>query len=836
MFRLSLRLIVFTALLVHTAAIAHPAGAGQPPTDTAVETESTQAALDVAEPQPVLEGEIPVQADLVLADLRRVETLLEQTDEIDQIEVAWDAKAEAIVALHAELDSIDADQVSNRRLEDHRIRWVETSDDLTPWAALLQARFALLQSEREDLRDHRLRWELTRERAAADDLTPELLGRIDVLLARVIDIELRVLEQRNAVGAVIERVAAGREVVAESVERVEATALRVRDRLRSRDAPPLWRAFSSDVPASVDVTRSLDYWWKTLSAYATESRGALALLSAAFGLVLVCALVLQRRSRSRADDDTHAQASRIVARPASLAVALTLSLAPVILRNPVGAVGDVVFVLMTVPVLRLGSALLPPAAVRALYAVTALAILHRVSSLAADGSLVQRLFVLALGGLSLIAVVLAMRRAFRVDGAVAGWRLVAGASALAAAMALVLSLGAGILGWATLSTTLVRATILSAYAGAVWVVAVAATLVLVPVLTSGVLSRVLRSVRRDSEAYRRGLAVVVTVVAAVAWVRRVLVEFRLDEPLRRGVDAFTTMSLSLGDLTVSTGNILGALLILAASVPAVRFARFSIQEEVLPRFHVPFGAGNSIVAITGYVVYVAAGLTAASALGLSGGQLTVAFGALGVGIGFGLQGIISNFVSGLILMFERPIRVGDTIQQEGQLATVLRIGLRASTVRTMDGAEVLIPNESLVTKELTNWSFSDHARRVWISIGVAYGTDPRQVLDILTSVALESSLVLKDPPPQAVMMGHGDSALEFKLLVWARVDDYLTVINGMNVGINEALREARIKIPFPQRDLHVKTVSSEAPSTSDGREGDVTHALAGGKANPQEHS
>ncbi|MCH7750407.1 MAG: mechanosensitive ion channel [Acidobacteria bacterium] len=836
MFRLSLRLVVLTALLVHTAAIVRPAGAGQPPTDTAVEAESAQPAPDVAEPQPVLEGEIPVQADLVLADLRRVETLLEQTDEIDEIEVAWDAKAEAIVALHGELDGIDADTVSNRRLEDHRIRWVETSDDLAPWAAILQARLALLQSEREDLRDHRLRWELTRERAAADDLTPELLGRIDVLLARVVDIELRVLEQRNAVGAVIERVAAGREVVAESVARVDATALRVRDRLRRRDAPPLWRAFGSDVSASVDVTRSIDYWWRTLSAYVTESRGALALLSAAFGLVLVCALVLQRRSRIRVDDDTHAQASRVVARPASLAVALTLCLAAVVLRNPVGAVGDVVFVLMTVPVLRLGSALLPPAGVRALYAVTGLAMLHRVSTLAADGSLVQRLFVLALAGLSLIAVVLAMRRAFRADGTVAGWRLVAVTGALATAVALGLSLGAGILGWATLSTTLVRATILSAYAGVVWVVAVAATLVLVPVLTSGGLSRVLRSVRRDSEAYRRGLAVVVTVVAAVAWVRRVLVEFRLDEPLRRGVEAFTAMSLSLGDLTVSTGNILGALLILAASVPVARFARFSIGEEVLPRFRVPFGAGNSIVAIAGYVVYVAAGLTAASALGLSGGQLTVAFGALGVGIGFGLQGIISNFVSGLILMFERPIRVGDTIQQEGQLATVLRIGLRASTVRTMDGAEVLIPNESLVTKELTNWSFSDHARRVWISIGVAYGTDPRQVLDILTSVALESSLVLKDPPPQAVMMGHGDSALEFKLLVWARVDDYLTVINGMNVGINEALREARIKIPFPQRDLHVKTVSSEAPSTSDGREGDVTHALAGGKANPQEHS
>ncbi|MEE8131085.1 MAG: hypothetical protein V3T48_12390, partial [Vicinamibacterales bacterium] len=452
MFRLSLRLSVLTALLVHAAAIVHPAGAGQPP---AVGGESTQPALDVAETQPVLEGDIPVQADLVIADLRRVEALLQQTDEVDEIEAAWDAEAEAIVALHAELDGIDSDQVSNRRLEDHRIRWIETSDNLAPWAALLQARFALLQSEREELREHRLRWELTRERATADDLGPELLGRIDVLLARVVDIESRVRERRNAVGAVIERVAAGREVVAESVERVDATALRVRDRLTSRDAVPLWRALGSEVPASADVTGSIDYWRRTWSVYATEHRGALALLSAAFASLLVCALVLQRRNRSWVDDDTYVKASRVMARPASLAVALTLCLAPLVLQNPLGAVWDVVFVLMTVPVVRLGSALLPPAAVRALYAVTGLAILHRVSTLAADGSLVQRLFVLAIGGLSLITVVLALRRASRSDGAVTGWRLVVVTGGYATAVALGVSLGAGVLGWATLSTTLV---------------------------------------------------------------------------------------------------------------------------------------------------------------------------------------------------------------------------------------------------------------------------------------------------------------------------------------------------------------------------------------------
>ncbi len=199
MFRLSLRLGVLTALLVHAAAIAHPAGAGQPPTDIAVGGESTQPAPDVAETQPVLEGDIPVQADLVLADLRRVEALLQQTDEIDEIEAAWDAEAEAIVALHAELDGVDSDHVSIRRVEDHRLRWVQTSDTLAPWAAILQARFALLQSEREELRDRRLRWELTRERAVADDLATELLGRIDLLLARVVDIEARLRERQNAV-------------------------------------------------------------------------------------------------------------------------------------------------------------------------------------------------------------------------------------------------------------------------------------------------------------------------------------------------------------------------------------------------------------------------------------------------------------------------------------------------------------------------------------------------------------------------------------------------------------------------------------------------------------
>jgi small-conductance mechanosensitive channel len=189
----------------------------------------------------------------------------------------------------------------------------------------------------------------------------------------------------------------------------------------------------------------------------------------------------------------------------------------------------------------------------------------------------------------------------------------------------------------------------------------------------------------------------------------------------------------------------------------------------------------------------------------------VILGTLSVGIGFGLQNVVNNFVSGLILLYERPIRVGDVIDVGTATGTVTHIGIRSSTIKTFQGAEVVLPNSNLVSNQLTNWTLSDQVRRVDIEVGVAYGSDVAKVQEILLLAARASVDVLSDPAPISLFTGLGDSALNFQLRFWtARSDRYLATASEVRQGIVEKLDAAGIAIPFPQRDLHVVSVDESA--------------------------
>jgi potassium efflux system protein len=202
-------------------------------------------------------------------------------------------------------------------------------------------------------------------------------------------------------------------------------------------------------------------------------------------------------------------------------------------------------------------------------------------------------------------------------------------------------------------------------------------------------------------------------------------------------------------------------------------------------------------------------LFAIAAAGVEMNKLAILLGALGVGIGFGLQNIFNNLVSGIILAFERPIQEGDIIEVGELWGTVKEIGIRASTVFTFDGAEVIVPNGNLISKELINWTLTNQQRRVEVTVGVKYGTDTEKVLAILRKVAAEHKEILKEPAPLALFTGFGESSLDFRLLFWIpKADNRFIIHSELNVAVNNALKEAGIEIPFPQHDLHVRSVDS----------------------------
>ena len=267
-----------------------------------------------------------------------------------------------------------------------------------------------------------------------------------------------------------------------------------------------------------------------------------------------------------------------------------------------------------------------------------------------------------------------------------------------------------------------------------------------------------------------------------------------------------TFGVTIGETRITLVLVLAAAACLYGALIASRILQFFMMRDVFARRRVDPGIGLSITRLVHYAVVLLGVLLALVTLGFKLTNLTIIASALSVGIGFGLQTIVNNFVCGLILLFERPVKVGDIIQLGEQWATIRDIGLRATTIQTFDRSDIVVPNSDLVTNQVTNWTLADRNMRLILSVGVAYGSDVPVVLQTLEECTRENSHILKDPAPSIFFMGFGDSSLDFQLRVWIDDINYINVVRSeLNQEIDCKFRERDIEIPFPQRDLHLRS-------------------------------
>ena len=258
----------------------------------------------------------------------------------------------------------------------------------------------------------------------------------------------------------------------------------------------------------------------------------------------------------------------------------------------------------------------------------------------------------------------------------------------------------------------------------------------------------------------------------------------------------------IGEIHLSFETVLTAAVLLLTLLVATRIVQRWLETELLPRTRLEPSLQLSIVTIFGYIGAITAITVALTGLGFDLQKIALIAGALSVGIGFGLQSVVSNFVSGLILLAERPIRVGDSIVVKGEEGWVRRVRVRATEIETFDRASVIIPNSEFITGVVKNWTRANTLGRIVIKVGVAYDSDPVQVRDILLDIARTHPQIVQSPPPGAFLLGFGDSALEFELQsVVADVEKGLSVRSDLNYAIIKRFREAGIEIPYPHREL-----------------------------------
>ena len=263
----------------------------------------------------------------------------------------------------------------------------------------------------------------------------------------------------------------------------------------------------------------------------------------------------------------------------------------------------------------------------------------------------------------------------------------------------------------------------------------------------------------------------------------------------------------LGPVSFTLWTLLYLIVLLVLLIVVSRLLKRWLIKSVFSRKGVEVGVGQAVATIVQYVLVFIGFLVILSTAGIDLTALNVLAGAIGIGVGFGLQGIANNFISGLIILFERPIKVGDRIQVGDVTGDVARIGGRATTVRTNDNISMIIPNSEFISTRVVNWSHSDRDIRLNVPVGVSYKSDVEEVRDILLEVARSHNAVLTSPPPDVIFDGFGDSSLNFTLRVWTRefIARPQILKSDLYFAIRKMFQKHGVEIPFPQRDLHIRT-------------------------------
>ncbi|QGW63778.1 mechanosensitive ion channel [Lysobacter soli] len=792
-------------------------------TKTVIETPTATPDAPKA-PVAIPVADIPLRAD---SDERFAEAIILRASEEDPTEhlaPELDAIAKSVDEKAKMFRAAELRELPVMRLESFERHWKFDARRFARWQENMRTAMAPYAQSASQLSQRRADWEATQVVARGGNMPAALSSRVDALVAQMKEAEQALskpLARQIALGRranlVDARIQVGLRSVSEAIEFIDSRLIRL-------DSPPLWRARQADSDpndAMTSIKNGIGIEARFLTEYTASDFGNQRALHVLQVLLLPVLLLLSWRARRARREAMKAGAepepidatTRVLQRPISSW--LLLSMMGVLAFEPDAPLLAHQFAMLValVPVLRL----LPPQSERLLghwpYVATALYLLERIAFFFLANALVYRWYHLVLATLALLLTLGLLWRARRQQhsGLEGRYGRAVHIAAWVSVAVLLVSIVSNVVGNVSLAEMLNSAVIDSGYFGLVLFAGMTVAVALLHLLFARGGDARLRVVREHATPLLTLIVRLLTLAAVIGWVVFTMNRFRVFRPVYAFFETILTHTLQIGEIAISLGHVLVFFVSIYVAFWAAKATRYLLQEEVLTRMSLPRGVGNSVASLTYYAVLLIGALVALTAAGFKMTQLAFIFGALGVGIGFGLQNVVNNFVSGLILMFERPIQPGDVVEITGTSGRVREIGMRATTIKTFDGADVVVPNGTLLSEKLTNWTLLDRNRRLDIDIGVAYGSDPAQLTALLQKTALQTTGIVSNPEPAVLFLGFGASALNFGLRAWTYdYDNSASIRSDLVTRIYAALNEAGIEMPFPQQDIHLRSVSEEA--------------------------
>jgi potassium efflux system protein len=743
--------------------------------------------------------------------LREISSQLTPKSELLESERKTTEQAEEIRRRVQQTRELLAGAATPLELEDEYRYWRSRNLEYGEGRRLLTLRAAKLEEQIQTLEAQKPEWVATWIHIRESPGIESIVERTRQQLDRIQAAKSQAQEQLNVVLTLQNEVAQQDQQISNILLRVREARDAERSRLLEVDSPTLWKASQLrqrqlDQSLGSGFHRSFDRSFTTAAEFVRSHKFAMLTLVGSYLLVLLAVFKLSHSVAPGTAPEIPSEAVHVLNRPYSVALLLTLiGTGKFISSAPIG-IAFLFFLLYLFPVLRILAPLVELRLRIFLYFLATLYGLEGVYLLVQLPSLLRRELHVLLVLIALISL-----------GWLARWskmlqtttqrrsRRMLAIGIRGTLLLLAASLFGNIVGFVSLSQVLGMIALIGPFAASALYCGARVLALILSVVMHAHWARALLDLRVDS--IERWASRLLALGALLLWLKSMLQLATFYDSVAEAASSLFRYPIGFQKIHFTLGDALGVPFILLGGYFAANAFTFLLKKVILQKLPLQRGLPYAISTVTYYVLLVLVALAALSGAGIELNKFTVLTGALGVGLGFGLQNIVNNFVSGLILLFERPIHVGDTVDVGGLVGIVRRIGARSSTVVTFQGAEVIVPNSNLLSNQVINWTLSSQWRRVDVPVRVAYGTDPERVIKLLVSVAESYPGVLLERPPMAFFMGFGESSLNFELRFWsAWQDTWFQLQSDVTVAVAKALREAGIEIPFPQRDLHFRSV------------------------------
>jgi potassium-dependent mechanosensitive channel len=763
--------------------------------------QTTAAAMEAVVPPPIPLVEIATEAEAAVARVRELVAELSADPTMPAVMEQLPLLTREIDARLRQTRRILAQGASIETLGDLEREWRPLQRNLVRWQRQLTTYLGRHEREIAELEELRKVWRETLETGQASNVPPEVVSRIQAVIAEIEKAREVIERHRSGALTLQSRVATQDSRIADALGLIAQTRENTLDRLFIRDSPPIWSLDIRSHSAQELRERSnlSSSQWEALSAYAARQMPSFFIHAAIFLVISLGLLWLRRRVQSRLKEEGATARSAILCEtPTAAAFLVSLLLTRWIYPQGPRLLFGIVGALALIPSAIILRHLIHRDLFLSLYGLAIFYVIDQLRTVVAAGQFLPRLLLLGemLGIIGLL--VWSLRSVDRLDSQISRfWRLKMMIK-VAATLALILAAAAflaNITGYVTLANLLGNAILNSAYFALILYAfielidsAVMIALRLPPL-------RMLRIIATHGALIRHRIHRTLQWTAVLLWFLFALDRLLLRERLFRAVSDFLTEELVVGSLRISLSHVLIFFVTIWAAVLTSRFIRFVLDEEVFPRVHLARGLPYAISHMVNYVIVMVGFFAGVAALGVDMTKVTILAGAFSVGVGFGLQNVFNNFVSGLILLFERPVNVGDIVQIDDASGVVERIGIRASIIGTPSGAEVIVPNGKLISDRVINWTFSNRRRSIELQIAVALVVDPRRIITLLERAANEHPHISRDPPPKALVVKLGPDSLGLELRAWTeRIHDWMQVRSELAIAVRDTLAAENIEL------------------------------------------